>query len=199
MAQRPLRLEDRAVTCAARHPKLPGHPGRSGLQRNSSAAAVISCSGRRGRGRVGSWPEEGVHDNAERPDQLTGLLPGHGGGHVLLTSRWQARGRQATPLRLGVLDRPDASSADPPVWSGRARRLPSAAAAPLNRFWGAGDVQPRLRTFAGRPEQIVRWAAGRPAVGHHPTGQPRTGGKHHGRREDGTARASSAPISAMSP
>src|SRR5664280_2727547 len=48
-----------------------------------------------------------VYDNAERPDQLTGLLPRVGGGHVLLTSRWQAWGQQATPLRLGVLTRPE--------------------------------------------------------------------------------------------
>src|SRR5664279_5557822 len=48
-----------------------------------------------------------VYDNAERPDQLTGLLPRDGGGHVLVTSRWQAWGRQATPLRLGVLARPE--------------------------------------------------------------------------------------------
>ena len=48
-----------------------------------------------------------VYDNAERPDQLTGLLPRSGGGHVLVTSRWQAWGRHATPLRLGVLSRPE--------------------------------------------------------------------------------------------
>ena len=48
-----------------------------------------------------------IYDNAERPDQLNGLLPPAGGGHVLVTSRWQAWGRRATPLRLGVLTRPE--------------------------------------------------------------------------------------------
>jgi len=48
-----------------------------------------------------------VYDNAEEPDQVTGLLPPAGGGHVLVTSRWQAWGRHATPLRLGVLARPE--------------------------------------------------------------------------------------------
>jgi TIR domain len=54
----------------------------------------------RGRGR---WLL--VYDNAERPDQLTGLLPPAGGGHVLVTSRWAAWGSQASPLPLGVLAR----------------------------------------------------------------------------------------------
>jgi tetratricopeptide (TPR) repeat protein len=46
-----------------------------------------------------------VYDNAERPDQLAGLLPPAGGGHVLVTSRWSAWGRQATPLQVNVLAR----------------------------------------------------------------------------------------------
>jgi hypothetical protein len=46
-----------------------------------------------------------VYDNAERPDGLTGLLPPGGGGRVLVTSRWSAWGRRASPLRLGVLAR----------------------------------------------------------------------------------------------
>jgi tetratricopeptide (TPR) repeat protein len=46
-----------------------------------------------------------VYDNAERPDQLSGLLPPAGGGQVLVTSRWSAWGSQATPLRVDVLHR----------------------------------------------------------------------------------------------
>jgi tetratricopeptide (TPR) repeat protein len=46
-----------------------------------------------------------VYDNAERPEQLAGLLPPGGGGQVLVTSRWSAWGRRATPLRVNVLAR----------------------------------------------------------------------------------------------
>ena len=46
-----------------------------------------------------------VYDNAERPDQLAGLLPGGGGGHVVVTSRWSAWAAQTSPLSLGVLAR----------------------------------------------------------------------------------------------
>jgi hypothetical protein len=50
-----------------------------------------------------------VYDNAERPDGLTGLLPPGGGGRVLVTSRWSAWGRRASPRRLGVLAREERS------------------------------------------------------------------------------------------
>src|SRR5215216_4680743 len=43
-----------------------------------------------------------VYDNAERPEQLAGLLPPGGGGQVLVTSRWSAWGHRATPLRVNV-------------------------------------------------------------------------------------------------
>jgi hypothetical protein len=46
-----------------------------------------------------------VYDNAERPDQLEGLLPPGGGGHVVVTSRWSAWGSQAEPLAVNVLAR----------------------------------------------------------------------------------------------
>jgi TIR domain/Transposase IS116/IS110/IS902 family len=45
-----------------------------------------------------------IYDNAERPERLEGLPPG-AGGHVLVTSRWSAWGRQAMPLRVDVLTR----------------------------------------------------------------------------------------------
>jgi hypothetical protein len=41
-----------------------------------------------------------IYDNAERPDQLARLLPPGGGGQVLVTSRWSAWGRQASPLEV---------------------------------------------------------------------------------------------------
>ena len=44
-----------------------------------------------------------VYDNAEQPDQLIGLLPPGGVGHVLVTSRWPAWSSHATSLRLDVL------------------------------------------------------------------------------------------------
>jgi hypothetical protein len=46
-----------------------------------------------------------IYDNAERPDQLAGLLPPGGGGQVLVTSRWSAWGRHASPLGVNVLAR----------------------------------------------------------------------------------------------
>jgi hypothetical protein len=51
-----------------------------------------------------------VYDNAERPDRLVGLLPQGGGGQVLVTSRWNAWGRQATPLRVNVLAREESTA-----------------------------------------------------------------------------------------
>jgi hypothetical protein len=49
-----------------------------------------------------------IYDNAERPDQLAGLLPEGGGGQLLVTSRWSAWGAQAEPLQLSVLTRDEA-------------------------------------------------------------------------------------------
>jgi tetratricopeptide (TPR) repeat protein len=46
-----------------------------------------------------------IYDNAERPDRLEGLFPPDGGGHVLVTSRWSAWGRDASPQWLQVLPR----------------------------------------------------------------------------------------------
>jgi tetratricopeptide (TPR) repeat protein len=49
-----------------------------------------------------------VFDNANRPEDLTSLLPPAGAGQVLVTSRWSAWGEWATSLRLPVLSRPEA-------------------------------------------------------------------------------------------
>jgi tetratricopeptide (TPR) repeat protein len=49
-----------------------------------------------------------IYDNAERPDQLAGLLPEGGRGHVLITSRWSAW-KDASPVRLGVLTRDEST------------------------------------------------------------------------------------------
>jgi tetratricopeptide (TPR) repeat protein len=46
-----------------------------------------------------------VFDNAQQPEQLEDLVPPGGGGHVLVTSRWSAWGRQALTLGLTVLAR----------------------------------------------------------------------------------------------
>jgi TIR domain/NB-ARC domain/Tetratricopeptide repeat len=46
-----------------------------------------------------------VFDNAQQPQQLEDSLPSGGGGHVLVTSRWSAWGRQAFTLGLTVLTR----------------------------------------------------------------------------------------------
>jgi hypothetical protein len=48
-----------------------------------------------------------IYDNAEDPSALQGLLPPAGRGGVLVTSRWAVWGRQAEPLRIDVLDRPE--------------------------------------------------------------------------------------------
>ena len=46
-----------------------------------------------------------VYDNAERAEDLDGLLPTAGGGHVLITSRAQAWGGTAKKVKVGVLPR----------------------------------------------------------------------------------------------
>lgn len=46
-----------------------------------------------------------VFDNAQRPEQLEGLLPPGGGGHVLVTSRWSAWRSRASTVGLSVLAR----------------------------------------------------------------------------------------------
>ena len=55
-------------------------------------------------------------------------------------------------------------------------------AAPLTGTRADG-FRARLNALTGRPEQLVRRAAGRPAVGHHPTGQIPTGRQHDRRRD----------------
>ena len=54
-------------------------------------------------------------------------------------------------------------------------------AAPLTGPW-LGGARPSLRTIAGRPEQLLRRAADRPAGTDHPTGQLRTRGEQAGPR-----------------
>jgi tetratricopeptide (TPR) repeat protein len=49
-----------------------------------------------------------VFDNANRPEDLTSLLPPAGNGQVLVTSRWSAWGRWAIACRLEVLTRQEA-------------------------------------------------------------------------------------------
>lgn len=50
-----------------------------------------------------------IYDNAETPQQLNGLLPAGGGGHVLITSRWSTWGRQtSSPFALETPSRPEA-------------------------------------------------------------------------------------------
>jgi tetratricopeptide (TPR) repeat protein len=49
-----------------------------------------------------------VFDSANRPEDLTALLPPAGNGQVLVTSRWSAWGRWATAYRLDVLMRQEA-------------------------------------------------------------------------------------------
>jgi hypothetical protein len=89
-------------------------------QPTSATAALVELAGRLGVEQVADQSEMVaelfdrlrrrerwllVYDNAERPDRLAALLPPGGGGHVLVTSRWSAWGRQATPLRVNVLAR----------------------------------------------------------------------------------------------
>jgi tetratricopeptide (TPR) repeat protein len=51
-----------------------------------------------------------VFDNAEQPQDLQGLVPRGGAGHVLVTSRNPAWGRVAAPLRVDVLEPPEATA-----------------------------------------------------------------------------------------
>jgi tetratricopeptide (TPR) repeat protein len=49
-----------------------------------------------------------VFDNANRPEELTPLLPPAGRGQVLVTSRWAAWGEWARPMQLKVMSRKEA-------------------------------------------------------------------------------------------
>jgi tetratricopeptide (TPR) repeat protein len=51
-----------------------------------------------------------VYDNAERPEELEGLLPPGGGGRVLVTSRYGAWGKLGSTLRLDMLPRDQATA-----------------------------------------------------------------------------------------
>jgi tetratricopeptide (TPR) repeat protein len=73
-----------------------------GIEQAADQAEMVAMLFKQLRGRD-RWLL--VYDNAERPDQLVGLLPPGGGGQVLVTSRWLAWGRQATPLNVTVLRR----------------------------------------------------------------------------------------------
>jgi tetratricopeptide (TPR) repeat protein len=46
-----------------------------------------------------------IYDNAERPEDLAGLLPAGGGGQVLVTARWSVWSRKGIGLNVDVLAR----------------------------------------------------------------------------------------------
>jgi hypothetical protein len=76
--------------------------GRLGVEQVTDQSEMVAGLFDRLRGRD-RWLL--IYDNAAQPDQLTGLLPPGGRGQVLVTSRWSAWGRQATPVRVNVLAR----------------------------------------------------------------------------------------------
>ena len=69
-----------------------------GAKPDEAIEALFETLRRRGRWLL-------IYDNAERPEDLDGLLPRGGAGHVLITSRWAAWGARATAVHVDVLSR----------------------------------------------------------------------------------------------
>ena len=90
---------DRPTTVAA---GLAGLAEKLGIATDGDQAAAIGELFDRLRSRR-RWLL--IYDNAERPEDLAGLLPAGGDGQVLVTSRWSAWSTQADPVVLDVLDR----------------------------------------------------------------------------------------------